>query len=64
MAATLLRNARIWDGDADAAFPDAVLIEGNRIKAGPEISFDDRGRDRSHRRSRARAGQARPVGNG
>ncbi len=33
MAATLLRNARIWDGDADATFPGEVLIEGNRIKA-------------------------------
>ena len=33
MAAILLRNITIWDGDNDAAYPGEVLVEGNRIKA-------------------------------
>ena len=33
MAAILLTNVMIWDGDNDAAYPGEVLIEGNRIKA-------------------------------
>lgn len=33
MAAILIRNATIWDGDNDAAYPGEVLVEGNRIKA-------------------------------
>ena len=33
MAATLIRNAQIWDAVDDAAYPGEVLVEGNRIKA-------------------------------
>lgn len=33
MAAILLRNVTIWDGENDVAYPGEVLIEGNRIKA-------------------------------
>lgn len=33
MAAILLRNVSVWDGENDAAYPGDVLVEGNRIKA-------------------------------
>jgi imidazolonepropionase-like amidohydrolase len=33
MNATLIANAVIWDGNADAAYPGEVLVEGNRIRA-------------------------------
>src|SRR5256885_274662 len=33
VAATLVSNAMIWDGDSDARFTGEVLVEGNRIKA-------------------------------
>ena len=33
MAATLFRNAQVWDAIDDEAYPGEVLVEGNRIKA-------------------------------
>jgi hypothetical protein len=33
MAATLVSNVMIWDGEEDARFAGEVLIEGNRIQA-------------------------------
>jgi imidazolonepropionase-like amidohydrolase len=33
MAATLIRNARVWDAVGDEAFPGEVLVEGQRIVA-------------------------------
>ena len=33
MAALLFRNATVWDGLRDDAYPGEVLIEGNRIRA-------------------------------
>jgi imidazolonepropionase-like amidohydrolase len=33
MAATLFRNARVWDAIRDDAYPGEVLVEGNRIRA-------------------------------
>lgn len=33
MSATLIKNARVWDGIHDEAYPGEVLIEGQRIQA-------------------------------